>query len=215
VSNPLDISAIRQEYSQRRLRRADLHPDPIAQFNLWLAEAIQAKIKDPNAMALATVNPAGQPSSRIVLLKGVTQSGFLFFTNYTSRKAAELAAHPHAALNLFWPELERQVCIQGAVAKASRREAETYFKTRPLASQLGAWASRQSQIVPSRHELEEQLASVTARFAGQQVPLPDFWGGYCLTPSSIEFWQGGPARIHDRLRYQRTGPAWQIDRLSP
>jgi pyridoxamine 5'-phosphate oxidase len=211
----LDIAALREEYSRRHLRRRDLDPDPIVQFNRWLAEAVEARIKDPNAMSLATVNAAGQPSVRIVLLKGVNPGGFLFFTNYGSRKAADLEANPKAALNFFWPDLERQVAIEGIVHKASREEAAAYFHTRPLGSQLGAWASRQSQIVPSRDWLEEKLDSAAAEYAGREVPLPDFWGGYWLVPSTIEFWQGGPSRIHDRLRYLREGATWRIDRLSP
>ncbi len=213
--NPLDVAALREEYSKRHLRRRDLDPDPIVQFNRWLAEAVEAGLKDPNAMSLATVNAAGQPSARIVLLKGVGEGGFLFFTNYGSRKAADLAGNPRAGLTFFWPELERQVVIEGAVRKASREEAETYFHSRPVGSQLGAWASRQSQIVPSREWLEEKFERVSAEYAGRQVPLPDFWGGYWLAPGSIEFWQGGPSRIHDRLRYLRSGDGWRVERLSP
>ena len=211
----MNISSLREEYSQRRLSRRDLDPDPIKQFNRWLAEAIDARIKDPNAMSLATVNAAGQPSARIVLLKGVQPGGFLFFTNYGSRKSADLEANPRAGLTFFWAELERQVVIEGAVAKAGREEADTYFHSRPVASQLGAWASRQSEVVPSRQFLEEKFDAVTAQYADQQVPLPPFWGGYWLAPSSIEFWQGGPGRIHDRLRYLREGSSWHIERLSP
>jgi len=212
---PLDIAALREEYSQRHLRRADLDPDPIAQFNRWLAEAVAARIKDPNAMSLATVNEAGQPSVRIVLLKGIGERGFLFFTNYGSRKAADLEANSRAGLNFFWPELERQVAIEGSVHKASREEAGQYFHTRPVASQLGAWASQQSQIVPSRDWLEEKFDAVAAEYAGKEVPLPEFWGGYWVVPASIEFWQGGPGRIHDRFRYLREGAGWRVDRLSP
>jgi pyridoxamine 5'-phosphate oxidase len=211
----LDIAALREEYSQRHLRRADLDPDPMAQFNLWLGEAVAARIKDPNAMSLATVSAAGQPSVRIVLLKGVAERGFLFFTNYGSRKAADLAVNSRAGLNFFWAELERQVGIEGSVEKASREEAERYFHSRPLASQLGAWASRQSQIVPSRGWLEEKFDAVSQEYAGREVPLPDFWGGYWVAPAKIEFWQGGPGRIHDRLRYSREDAGWRIERLSP
>jgi pyridoxamine 5'-phosphate oxidase len=211
----LDVANLREEYSQRRLRRHDLDPDPIVQFNRWLSEAVEAGIKDPNAMTLATVSAEGQPSARIVLLKGVDAGGFLFFTNYESRKAADLAANARAGLNFFWPELERQVAVEGIVHKGTREEAECYFHSRPLASQLGAWASHQSQIVPSRDWLEEKLAGVTEEYAGREVPLPDFWGGYWLVPAAIEFWQGGPGRVHDRLRYLRDGDAWRIDRLSP
>lgn len=211
----LDVAALREEYAQRHLRRRDLDPDPIAQFNRWLAEAVEARIKDPNAMSLATVNAAGQPSARIVLLKGVGAGGFLFFTNYGSRKAAELEANPRAGLNFFWAELERQVAIEGVVRKCSREESESYFHSRPVGSQLGAWASRQSQIVPSREWLEQKLEAVTTQYAGREVPLPDFWGGYWLAPSAIEFWQGGLSRIHDRLRYVREESGWRVERLSP
>jgi pyridoxamine 5'-phosphate oxidase len=211
----MDVASLREEYTQRHLRRADLDPDPIVQFNRWLAEAVAAGIKDPNAAALATVTPAGQPSARTVLLKGVSSTAFLFFTSYLSRKAADLAANPRAGLTFFWPALERQVLIEGAVHKSTREEAAAYFHTRPIGSQLGAWASHQSQPVPSRDYLEQKLAAISTQYAGQEVPLPDFWGGYWLTPSSIEFWQGGPSRIHDRLRYLPTAGGWQIDRLSP
>jgi len=211
----LNLQALREEYSQRHLRRRDLDPDPIVQFNRWLAEAVEARIKEPNAMSLATADSAGQPSARIVLLKGVNAGGFLFFTNYGSRKAAELEVNPRAGLNFFWPELERQVVIEGVVHRASREEAGDYFRSRPIASQLGAWASRQSQIVPSREWLEEKMESLASEYAGREVPLPSFWGGYWLVPATIEFWQGGPSRIHDRLRYLRAGAGWQIDRLSP
>jgi len=212
---PLDVAALREEYSKRHLRRADLDPDPMVQFGRWLKEAVDADIKDPNAMALATVNAVGQPSGRIVLLKGVDSGGFLFFTNYGSRKAGDLEYNPRAGLTFFWAELERQVVIEGVARKASREEAEKYFHSRPVGSQLGAWASQQSQIVPSRDVLEAKLTEVTAQYAGQEVPLPDFWGGYWLAPQAIEFWQGGPSRVHDRLRYVREAAAWRIDRLSP
>jgi pyridoxamine 5'-phosphate oxidase len=212
---PLDVAALREEYSRRPLRRRDLDRDPIVQFNRWLAEAVESSLKDPNAMSLATVNAAGQPSARIVLLKGLGAAGFLFFTNYGSRKAADLEANARAGLNFFWPELERQVAIEGVVHKASREEAASYFHTRPVGSQLGAWASRQSQIVPSREWLEQKLDAAAAEYSGREVPLPEFWGGYWLVPASIEFWQGGPSRIHDRLRYLREGSGWRIDRLSP
>jgi pyridoxamine 5'-phosphate oxidase len=211
----MDIASLREDYSQRHLHRADLDPDPFAQFSNWLAEAVAAGIKDPNAMSLATVSPGGQPSARTVLLKGVSHAGFLFFTSYLSRKAADLAANPRAGLTFFWPALERQVVIEGSVHKSTREEAATYFHSRPVGSQLGAWASHQSHPVPSRDFLEQKLAEITTLYAGQEVPLPDFWGGYWLTPIAIEFWQGGPSRIHDRLLYTRTPDAWQITRLSP
>jgi len=215
VNPSFDVSSLREEYSQRRLHRCDLDPDPIIQFKRWLAQAVETRIKDPNAMSLATVNAQGQPSARVVLLKGIAPHGFLFFTNYGSRKARDLEANPRAGLTFFWPELERQVAIEGTVEKASRQEAVHYFHSRPVGSQLGAWASPQSQIVPSRGWLEEKFEQVAAEYSGREIPLPDFWGGYWLEPASIEFWQGGPSRIHDRLRYLRDGEGWRVDRLSP
>ena len=214
---PLNIAALRREYSLRVLRKRGADADSFRQFAHWLREAIEAEVPEPNAMSLATAMPDGRPSSRIVLLKGVDERGFLFFTNYESQKGRELTANPRAALNFYWAELERQVCIAGDVEKTSREQSEAYFHARPIGSQLGAWASAQSQIVPDREMIEEKLREVTERFAEKVIPCPPWWGGYRVVPHTMEFWQGGQKRLHDRLRYTRDTAegAWRIERLSP
>src|SRR5918993_437683 len=174
----MTIAELRRDYCLAGLRRADLDPDPIAQFQKWFEEVRRAEIVEPNAMILATVDSTGQPSSRTVLLKGVDARGFIFFTNYESRKGRELAANPRASLCLYWQPLERQVRIEGTVEKTSREDSEAYFRTRPREAQIGAWVSRQSEVIASREELERRQAELAARFAGAPVPLPDFWGGY-------------------------------------
>ncbi|MBA3385508.1 MAG: pyridoxamine 5'-phosphate oxidase [Chthoniobacterales bacterium] len=216
MSSPLNIAALRQDYVARGLRRADLEPDPIKQFAIWFGEAAAAEIRDVNAMSLATATPDGVPAVRIVLLKGISDRGFVFFTNYLSDKGRELEANPRAALALFWVQLERQVRISGTVEKTSDEESDEYFQTRPLGSQLGAWASSQSQVVANRAALEAQFAEVTQRFAGGNIPLPANWGGYRVAPEVIEFWQGRTNRLHDRFRYARqSDSSWLIERLSP
>ncbi len=213
---PLDIAALRHDYVAHGLRRADLDPDPIKQFGIWFGEAAAAQIRDVNAMTLATAAPDGAPSARIVLLKAISNRGFVFFTNYLSDKGRQLEANPRAALCLFWVQLERQIRIEGAVEKTSRDESEEYFRSRPLGSRLGAWTSRQSEVIANRDALETQLAEVTSEYEGSDVPLPAHWGGYRVKPSSVEFWQGRTNRLHDRFRYTREGEgAWRIDRLSP
>jgi pyridoxamine 5'-phosphate oxidase len=216
VTTPLDIAALRHDYVAHGLRRADLEADPIKQFSHWFSEAAAAQIRDVNAMSLATATPDGKPSVRIVLLKAVSQEGFVFFTNYASDKARQIEANPQAALALFWVQLERQIRISGLVEKTSREESEEYFHSRPLGSQLGAWASSQSEVIANREALERQLAEVTQRFANREVPLPTGWGGYRVKPETIEFWQGRINRLHDRFRYTRQGDgSWTIERLSP
>jgi pyridoxamine 5'-phosphate oxidase len=210
----MEPADIRKEYKIGDLRRADLLPDAIAQFQKWFDQAVAARVLEPNAMTLATVDAEGQPSSRIVLLKDIDVRGFSFFTNYESRKGLELAANPRAALTMFWPVLERQVCIRGRVTKLSREESEAYFNTRPLGSRLGAWVSSQSTPIPDRAYLENRLSEVTEQYK-DKPPTPPYWGGYVLNPVTVEFWQGRPNRLHDRFRYTRENTDWKIDRLSP
>jgi pyridoxamine 5'-phosphate oxidase len=185
------------------------------QFGRWFADAETADLIEPTAMTLATADAGGRPSARMVLLKGFDQRGFVFYTNYGSRKADELAGNPSAALVFWWPPLQRQVRVEGIVERVTREESEAYFRTRPLGSRLGAWASAQSQVIAGRAELERRLEELEARYGDGEVPLPPFWGGYRVHPEVIEFWQNRPNRLHDRLRYRRVPDGWIIERLSP
>lgn len=213
---PLDLAALRHDYVALGLRRADLAPDPIRQFAAWFDAAAAAQIRDANAMALATATPDGAPSSRIVLLKGVSEHGFVFFTNYTSEKGRQIEANPQVALNFFWVQLERQIRINGRAGKISAEESDAYFRSRPLGSQLSAWASSQSEVIADRTLLEAELTRVTQRFPDGQVPRPPHWGGYRVIPETVEFWQGRANRLHDRFRYTRQNDGtWRIDRLAP
>jgi pyridoxamine 5'-phosphate oxidase len=216
MSDPTSIADLRRDYKLAELRRADLDPDPIAQFSKWFEQARASQVVEPNAMALATVGPDGKPSARIVLLKQLDARGFIFYTNYLSRKGRELAQNPAAALDFFWPELERQVCVAGTVSKISREEAAKYFASRPKLSRLAAWASSQSEAVPNREFLEKRMQEITAQYPGEDVPLPPHWGGFCLAPERIEFWQGRRSRLHDRFQYS-LGPEkkWTLERLLP
>ena len=232
------IADLRREYNLAGLRRKDLDPDPIIQFRKWFEQATGTKLSgqvraflvrlykrlllitgaqplDINAMTLATVDKEGRPSVRVVLLKGVDERGFIFFTNYDSRKARELAENPHAALDFYWGEQERQVCVAGEVSRLTLEESGDYFRSRPRGSQIGAWASNQSSTVPDRAALEARWQEFEAKFRNQEIPIPPNWGGYVLRPERVEFWQGRPNRLHDRFRYSRNAAGWKIDRLSP
>jgi len=212
----MEIANIRKEYIWGGLSESDMDADPIRQFAAWFQQALAVNLPDPNAMTLATATPDGQPSARIVLLKAFDATGFTFFTNYEGRKARELTANARAALLFFWPELQRQVRIEGIVERVSEAESDDYFRSRPLGSRLGAWASAQSEVIASRDVLEERVRQAVQRFPDGEVPRPPFWGGFRVRPLSIEFWQGRPDRLHDRLRYQRVPPeGWHIERLSP
>ncbi len=212
----MDIEQLRRQYGQRRMRRSDLDPDPVCQFQGWLREAIAAELVDPTAMCVATVDAHGQPSQRIVLLKQCDAAGFVFYTNLGSRKAMELKANNKISLHFAWLPLERQVKICGVAEPVSTAEALKYFLTRPRDSQLAAWASAQSSKIGTRGLLEQQFAGMKEKFAGGHIPLPSFWGGYRVKPHEIEFWQGGAHRLHDRFHYTLGDDgSWEINRLAP
>ena len=212
----MKIADLRQEYLRAALTENDVDPDPLQQFERWLHEAIKAQLPEPTAMTLTSVGTDGRPSARIVLLKALDARGLMFFTNYESRKAIELAENPRAALVFYWSDLKRQVRVQGEVTRASRDESEAYFRTRPPASQYSAAASPQSRPIADRATLEAAVAEIAAQYGDREVPLPDHWGGYRLSPIAMEFWQGRPYRLHDRLRYERhPSGEWSLTRLAP
>ncbi len=197
------------------LREADADSDPLVQFRAWFARAQAARLPQAEAMVLATATPDGRPSARMVLLRGLDERGFVFFTNYDSRKGAELEANPRAALVFYWEELDLQVRVEGRAERATAAESDAYFHGRPRDSRLGAWASPQSRVIPGREFLERRAAEAEARYEGQEVPRPPNWGGWRVVPEVVEFWHGRPSRLHDRLRYRREGTGWVIERLAP
>lgn len=211
----LDISNVRRDFSLKSLDEKDIKDNPIHFFEQWLNEAIKAEALEPTAMNLATATADGRPSSRIVLLKKIRKEGFIFFTNYNSRKAQQIEKNKYCALNFNWNELERQVRIEGIVEKISPEESDSYFEMRPPKSKLGAWASPQSREIPKREYLEELVTTFNKKFEGQTIPRPENWGGYIVYPHLIEFWQGRPSRLHDRIQYRLTEGEWKIVRLAP
>ena len=210
-----DISAIRKEYLITQLNEDDVQSDPLKQFEQWLNEAVESNVNEPTAMTLATSTFEGKTSARVVLLKGVSPEGFSFFTNYDSKKGKQILQNPYGALVFFWPELERQVRIEGKVAKLTDKQSDEYFKTRPEGSKIGAWASPQSQVIPNRKYLENLKSDFHEEFSKRTIKRPPNWGGYVLAPTCIEFWQGRADRLHDRIQYTLTNGVWTIERLAP
>ena len=210
----MDIAKAREEYTRGGLVEGDLAPDPISMFRRWYDDAKAAELWEPNAMVVSTVSPEGRPSSRFVLLKGFSERGFVFFTNLESRKGVELAHLPACSLLFPWHPLERQIRVEGDAAELPRDEVDAYFASRPRGAQLGAWASHQSSVVSSREELDARVVEMEARYP-DQVPTPPYWGGYVVAPDVVEFWQGRPGRMHDRLVYERVGDHWSTYRLAP
>lgn len=211
----MTLADLRKDYSLAGLTEKELARDPFRQFEKWFQEAEAAKLPEPNAMILATATREGRPSARTVLLKGLDGRGFVFYSNYESRKGRELEGNPRTTLLFPWIQLERQVIVEGTVAKVAREEAEAYFHSRPRLSQLSAWVSQQSSIISGRGVLEDSMKALEKKYAGQEVPLPPHWGGWRLTPETVEFWQGRRSRLHDRLRYRREKDSWQVERLAP
>ncbi len=211
----LNLADLRREYTKNGLLETDVDADPFRQFSVWFEQATNAGIVEPNAMSHATVSPDGQPSIRIVLLKGVDDRGFIFFTNYESRKGKDMDQNPKTSLLFFWGELERQVRIEGDIEKISKDQSRAYFDSRPAGSRIGAWSSNQSEVVASRDFLERRYEENVAKYVGDDIPMPDYWGGYRLVPNMIEFWQGRGSRMHDRIRFRLVDGSWVIDRLSP
>lgn len=211
----MSIADLRQEYAKHELDRDHVRADPVEQFETWFDEALEAEVEEPNAMTLATTDELGRPAARIVLLKGVEERGFVFYSNYESQKGRQISSNPHAALVFWWEPLERQVRIEGEVEKLPEEESTDYFDSRPHGSQLGAWASPQSRVIDSREVLEKRLELVSGEYSEGEVPRPPHWGGYVVKPRTVEFWQGRPNRLHDRLRYRRDDNGWTLERLAP
>jgi pyridoxamine 5'-phosphate oxidase len=213
--NTRELTEMRREYAAGGLHEADMAPDPITMVRRWMHDAVTAGVHEPNAVVVSTVSEGGQPASRLVLLKGLDERGFVFFTNYRSRKGGELAANPACSLLFPWHVLERQVRVEGRAEPLSDAENDAYFATRPRASQIGAWASPQSEVVPGRAELERLYAEAAARFGEEEIPRPAHWGGFSVVPETVEFWQGRHGRMHDRIRYRRARDGWTVERLAP
>lgn len=213
----MDISALRKDYSSNTLSKNEVDDNPITQFRKWFEEALNSEVLEPNAMTISTINAAGSPSARVVLLKGIEPNGFVFYTNYDSDKGQQLLTNPACSLTFNWLELQRQVRIEGKATKLDRASSKAYFKSRPVGSQMGAHTSPQSQVIPNRAFLENLNDEIKAKYADEKdIPLPENWGGFIIKPTMIEFWQGRPSRLHDRLRYTPTDNApWKIDRLAP
>ena len=210
-----ELASIREDFKKGKLDKKHVDQDPLVQFTTWMKNALDASLVEPTSMILSTIDDEGQPHSRTVLLKGVEEGGFLFYTNYESKKGRQLSSNPRAALTFFWKELQRQVNISGSVEKVSEQLSDEYFQSRPRKSRLGAWASYQSQELDSREELMARFAKLTLKYAGREVPRPPHWGGFKLIPHRIEFWQGRESRLHDRIEYLLEGEQWSIKRLSP
>ncbi len=210
----MDIAGIRKDYKLKQLDKKDVHADPFLQFKAWFSEAIAAEVNEPNAMNLSTIKPSGRPSSRIVLLKGIEEKGFVFYTNYESHKGQQLQTHPFASLCFFWPELERQVRVEGQIKKVAPAVSDEYFQSRPYESQLGAWVSPQSKVIENRDVLQQKFQSIKDQYP-QTVPRPLHWGGFVLIPDAVEFWQGRENRLHDRILYELKDGQWVLSRLAP
>lgn len=210
------IVSLRKEYSSAFLNEEDVNQNPFKQFELWMQQAVEAEILEPHAMTVSTVSAEGKPSSRIVLLRGFNQEGFVFYTNYNSHKGNEIQQNNFACINFFWPDLERQIRIEGSISKIDQQISTAYFHSRPRESQIGAWASIQSAVIENRKVVEDAFVHFTEKFKDLEIiPKPEHWGGYNIKPTSIEFWQGRPSRLHDRLRYSLENSNWKIERLSP
>lgn len=209
------INTLRHDFSIQSLDEKDVHKNPITQFSKWFTEAVDSKVNEPNAMTVCTATKDGKPSGRIILLRNFDDNGFVFYTNYNSRKGTEIMENPNAALLFFWPELERQIRIEGILSKQSEEGSDLYFNSRPRTSKIGAWTSAQSKVIANRKILDEEYEKLSLKYPGENVPRPEHWGGYLLTPSSVEFWQGRPSRLHDRILYTKVNEEWKIERLAP